>query len=172
MIKDGRGNWDAVREMQLGRSEDFKAVAHSVRATELARIAGWPAVQRGGSGTGPILLSQATFLLAHLANSGPVPLSSLERYGTERWSSTELPRRRARTNCVDSQRPWLYHVWAWIWRHVPWRASGADWIASSGPTGRCRRCALRFRNAASTRAIALPIPASIPVEGTGAELFG
>ena len=29
-----------------------------------------------GSGTGPILLSQATFLLAHIANSGPVPLSS------------------------------------------------------------------------------------------------
>ncbi len=28
-----------------------------------------------GSGTGPILLSQATFLLAHIANSGPVPLS-------------------------------------------------------------------------------------------------
>ncbi len=27
-----------------------------------------------GSGTGPILLSQATFLLAHIANSGPVPL--------------------------------------------------------------------------------------------------
>ena len=31
--------------------------------------------QAGGSGTGPILLSQATFLLAHIANSGPVPLS-------------------------------------------------------------------------------------------------
>src|SRR5271157_3314602 len=31
--------------------------------------------QRRGSGTGPILLSQATFLLAHIANSGPVPLS-------------------------------------------------------------------------------------------------
>ncbi len=29
-----------------------------------------------GSGTGPILLSQATFLLAHIANSGPVPLSA------------------------------------------------------------------------------------------------
>ena len=29
----------------------------------------------GRSGTGPILLSQATFLLAHIANSGPVPLS-------------------------------------------------------------------------------------------------
>ena len=28
------------------------------------------------SGTGPILLSQATFLLAHIANSGPVPLSA------------------------------------------------------------------------------------------------
>ena len=28
-----------------------------------------------GSGTGPILLSQATFLLAHIANNGPVPLS-------------------------------------------------------------------------------------------------
>jgi hypothetical protein len=27
-----------------------------------------------GSGTGPILLSQASFLLAHIANSGPVPL--------------------------------------------------------------------------------------------------
>ena len=27
-----------------------------------------------GSGTGPILLSQATFLLAHIANNGPVPL--------------------------------------------------------------------------------------------------
>ena len=27
------------------------------------------------SGTGPILLSQATFVLAHIANSGPVPLS-------------------------------------------------------------------------------------------------
>ncbi len=26
------------------------------------------------SGTGPILQSQATFLLAHIANSGPVPL--------------------------------------------------------------------------------------------------
>jgi hypothetical protein len=26
------------------------------------------------SGTGPILLSQATFLLAHIANIGPVPL--------------------------------------------------------------------------------------------------
>src|SRR5208337_94818 len=31
-------------------------------------------VRRGGSGTGPILLSQASFLLAHIANSGPVPL--------------------------------------------------------------------------------------------------
>ncbi len=31
--------------------------------------------QEAGSGTGPILLSQATFLLAHIANSGPVPLS-------------------------------------------------------------------------------------------------
>ena len=30
-----------------------------------------------GSGTGPILLSQATFLLAHIANNGPVPLSPL-----------------------------------------------------------------------------------------------
>ncbi len=30
---------------------------------------------RRGSGSGPILLSQATFLLAHIANSGPVPLS-------------------------------------------------------------------------------------------------
>jgi len=29
-----------------------------------------------GSGTGPILLSQASFLLAHIANSGPVPLSA------------------------------------------------------------------------------------------------
>ena len=28
-----------------------------------------------GNGTGPILLSQATFLLAHIANNGPVPLS-------------------------------------------------------------------------------------------------
>ena len=32
-----------------------------------------------GSGTGPILLSQATFVLAHIANSGPVPLSPLAR---------------------------------------------------------------------------------------------
>ena len=32
--------------------------------------------KRDRSGTGPILLSQATFLLAHIANSGPVPLSS------------------------------------------------------------------------------------------------
>ena len=30
----------------------------------------------GGSGTGPILLSQVTFLLAHIANSGPVPFSA------------------------------------------------------------------------------------------------
>jgi len=30
-----------------------------------------------GSGTGPILLSQATFLLLHIANSGPIPLSVL-----------------------------------------------------------------------------------------------
>ena len=30
-----------------------------------------------GSGTGPILLSQATFVLAHIANSGPVPLAVL-----------------------------------------------------------------------------------------------
>ncbi len=30
--------------------------------------------REAGSGTGPILLSQATFLLAHIANSGPVPL--------------------------------------------------------------------------------------------------
>ena len=30
---------------------------------------------RRGSGTGTILLSQATFLLAHIANNGPVPLS-------------------------------------------------------------------------------------------------
>ncbi len=28
----------------------------------------------GGSGTGPILLSQASFLLAHIANIEPVPL--------------------------------------------------------------------------------------------------
>ena len=36
-----------------------------------------------GSGTGPILLSQATFVLAHIANSGPVPLSRfpLSRFG-------------------------------------------------------------------------------------------
>ena len=31
--------------------------------------------KRSGSGTGPILLSQATFLLAHIANNGSVPLS-------------------------------------------------------------------------------------------------
>ena len=30
-----------------------------------------------GSGTGPILLSQATFLLAHIANNGPVPRFAL-----------------------------------------------------------------------------------------------
>ena len=30
--------------------------------------------EEAGSGTGPILLSQATFLLAHTANSGPDPL--------------------------------------------------------------------------------------------------
>ena len=34
-----------------------------------------------GSGTGPILLSQATFLLAHIANSGPVPLPCLQSIG-------------------------------------------------------------------------------------------
>src|SRR5271157_1050889 len=33
-------------------------------------------VSTGGSGTGPILLSQASFLLAHIASSGPVPLSA------------------------------------------------------------------------------------------------
>ena len=33
-----------------------------------------PILLVGGNGTGPILLSQATFLLAHIANSGPVPL--------------------------------------------------------------------------------------------------
>ncbi len=32
-------------------------------------------IVRAGSGTGTILLSQVTFLLAHIANSGPVPLS-------------------------------------------------------------------------------------------------
>ena len=31
--------------------------------------------KRDARGTGPILLSQATFLLAHIANHGPVPLS-------------------------------------------------------------------------------------------------
>src|SRR5271157_245153 len=34
-----------------------------------------------GSGTGPILLSQATFLLAPIANSGPVPLSGFPLSG-------------------------------------------------------------------------------------------
>src|SRR5271165_1044908 len=33
-----------------------------------------PLIAEPGSGTGPILLSQASFLLAHIANSGPVPL--------------------------------------------------------------------------------------------------
>ena len=45
--------------------------------------------QRSGSGTGPILLSQATFLLPHISNSGPVPLSSrleeVKRAAAERW---------------------------------------------------------------------------------------
>ena len=34
----------------------------------------WVFLLAGGSGTGPILLSQATFLLAHIANFGPVPV--------------------------------------------------------------------------------------------------
>ena len=33
------------------------------------------------NGTGPILLSQATFLLAHIANSGPVPLRTPQKAG-------------------------------------------------------------------------------------------
>jgi hypothetical protein len=31
---------------------------------------------------------------------------------------------------------------------------------------------LRFRNATSTRQNALPMPASVPVEGTGTEMYG
>ncbi len=34
-----------------------------------SRLPGWT-----GGGTGPILLGQASFLLVHIANSGPVPL--------------------------------------------------------------------------------------------------
>ena len=41
----------------------------------------WPRHEAGrGSGTGPILLSQATFLLAHIANNGPVPLPASSRF--------------------------------------------------------------------------------------------
>ena len=41
-----------------------------------------------GSGTGPILLNQASFLLAHIANSGPVPVSasSLSASRFRRWA--------------------------------------------------------------------------------------
>ena len=41
--------------MQLVRSENENAVAHSVRPTELARIADWPSVQRSSGGAADAL---------------------------------------------------------------------------------------------------------------------
>jgi hypothetical protein len=50
-----------------GRKRDTEG-----RKRDKGRKRGQEAGQRAGSGTGPILLSQASFLLAHIANSGPL----------------------------------------------------------------------------------------------------
>ena len=42
-----------------------------------------------GSGTGPILLSQAAFQLAHISNSGLVPLSSFRSTRPKEFLSGE-----------------------------------------------------------------------------------
>ena len=65
-----------------GDSGNYVADARIAEETDLALddVRNWLLTfrTRDGSGTGPILLSQATFLLAHIANSGPVPLSPVQ----------------------------------------------------------------------------------------------
>ena len=62
-----RASWPSRSSLQV-RSGTRSEAGHEVRSGT------GPEVR---SGTGPILLSQATFLLAHIANSGPVPFSRL-----------------------------------------------------------------------------------------------
>ena len=58
---------------QLGRTEPERRARwrRKVRGKQPAKELG----TGNGNGTSPILLSQATFLLAYIANNGPVPLS-------------------------------------------------------------------------------------------------
>ena len=69
---------------QAGRSgpaqNDQQGQAECGRCRVACQVHQWgrgSRTDRRGNGTGPILLSQATFLLAHIANSGPVPLAVL-----------------------------------------------------------------------------------------------
>ena len=65
-----------VRVVMSGRKRDRSAEGSGTGPILLS--------QAEGSGTGPILLSQAAFLLAHISNSGLVPLSSFSRL-FNRW---------------------------------------------------------------------------------------
>ncbi len=56
-----------------------------------------------GSGTGPILLSQATFLLAHIANNGPVPLPASSRFPLSPPPSRFLRPRFLRSRPVEDR---------------------------------------------------------------------
>ena len=80
-LRTGRhGHWAGASKL--------KTLANRPRGREAGRVRYWDGKRDGygkrdagtgsgtGSGTGPILLSQATFVLAHIANSGPVPLSA------------------------------------------------------------------------------------------------
>ncbi len=64
-----------------GGTETIRLCPTHHRLLEFGRLSDWELMEicqkkyPAGSGTGPILLSQASFLLAHFANSGPVPLS-------------------------------------------------------------------------------------------------
>src|SRR5208337_3050695 len=68
----GSGSSSTARSLRPGGKADNRSVQGSGK--EAGQGSGGKEGQ--GSGTGPILLSQATFLLAHIANSGPVPLSA------------------------------------------------------------------------------------------------
>ena len=63
-------------EIALGRPplDGSGAGLNSIKLSQASGLLLEGRYEEAGSGTGPILLSQATFLLAHIANNGPVPL--------------------------------------------------------------------------------------------------
>ena len=82
--------WHVKASQKRGRSRFVSALAFLVLVQMSAPVWAWGRLA-GGSGTGPILLSQATFVLAHIANSGPVPLSAVSRFPLHIANSGPVP---------------------------------------------------------------------------------